>query len=155
MVFLYVPSYMGYQYTKNYETNELPAITQILSQVADPANTLVVSMDAYRYGFREAGYYSPEYLVVQHPEMELFSDTKVYAMQGRKTVIMDKIPIEKYSGFVTYPVPENSYTYKRIHEDMTRVFPDGAVSTLSINGYTLIQGPVSELDFLFPETAGE
>ena len=150
MVFLYVPSYMGYQDRKNYENNIL--LTQeALNKSIDPASTLVVALDVYRYGFREAGYYSPEYLVVQHPEMPLSSSIKVYAMHNRKTVILDKIPMEKYSRFVVFPTPR----HENVQEELWSMFPEGSVSKVSKNGYTFIEGPSSELKYLFPKTAAQ
>jgi hypothetical protein len=154
MIFIYVPSYVGYHNTKNYE-NDISQTKEVLKKMIDPANTLVVGMDAYRYGFREAGYYSPEYFVVLHPETTLFSDVSVYAMHNRKTVILDKIPKETYPRFVTYPIPEYKETYKKFYEDMIKVFPEGTVSMVSINGYIIIKGPSSELKYLFPKTGSE
>lgn len=147
MVFLYVPSYMGYQDRKNYE-NDISLTREALNESIDPANTLVVAMDVYRYGFREAGYYSPDYFVVQHPEMPLASGIKVYAMHNRKTVIMDKIPTDKYSRFVIFPTPRHEY----IQEEIWNMFPKGSVSRISKNGYTFIEGPSSSLNYLFPQT---
>lgn len=150
IIFIYAPLYTGYQYTKNYE-NELLLTRGILTQAVDPANTMVVAMDAYRYGFREAGYYSPSHLVVQYPEMVFSSGVKVFSMQGRKTVILDKIPMGKYSRFIIFPMPHNEH----VQEELWGMFPAGSVSKISKNGYTFIEGPRSELRYLFPHAAAQ
>jgi hypothetical protein len=152
VVFLYVPFYMGYQDTKKYE-NDILLARDALNQATEPyvENTLVVAVDAYRRGFREAGYYSPEYFVVQYPEMALLADIKVFAMHDRKTIILDKIPMEKYPRFVIFPTRHDEH----IQEVLWAMFPEGSVSKKSKNGYTFIEGPSSELKYLFPQTAAQ
>lgn len=150
IVYLYVPYYMGYHYTKDYE-NDLLLTREILTQTIDPANTLVVALDAYGHGFREAGYYCPDYLVVQHPEMAFSSGIKVFAMHDRKTVLLDKIPMDRYSSFVIFP----AFPYENVQEYIWKMFPEGSVSTISKNGYTFIEGSSSELKYLFPQTAAQ
>jgi hypothetical protein len=150
MVFIYAPLYIGYQDTNNYE-NDILLAQEALDKAIDPENTLVVAFDAHRYGFREAGYYSPDHLVVQYPEMAFSSGIKVFAMHDRKTVILDKIPMEKYSRFVIFPTPQHEH----VQEELWDMFPEGSVSKISKNGYTFIEGPSSELKYLFPQTAAE
>jgi hypothetical protein len=146
IVFLYVPSYMGYQNTKEYE-NDIVLTREILTQTVDPANTLVVATDSFRHGFREIGYYSPTHLVVQYPEVELSSGTRVFSMHARKTTLLSKLPIEKYTKFVIFVTP----AHEDIQEEFSEMFPEGSVSRVSINGYTFIEGPSSELKYLFPQ----
>lgn len=147
MVFIYAPIYIGYQDRKDYE-NDISLVKAGLDKTIEPENTLVVAFDAYRNGFREAGYYSPAQFVVQYPEMVFSSGIKVFAMHDRKTVLLSKIPVEKYSRFVIFPMPR----YKYLQEELWAMFPEGSVSRVTIDGVTLIQGATSDLKYLFPQT---
>lgn len=150
IVFIYVPFYMGYQKTKNYE-NDIALTSEALRKSVNPDNTLIIALDVVKYGFRQAGYYSPTHLVVQYPEMRLSSGIKVFAMRGRKTVLLDKLPTEKYSRFVIFPTPR----HKQAQDKISAMFPEGSISTISKNGYSFLEGRSSELKYLFPETAAQ
>jgi hypothetical protein len=152
MVFLYMPSYMGYLDTKNYE-NDILLRKAALNKIIDPENTLVVGMDAYRYGFREAGYYSPEYFVVQYPEMEFATGKKVFAMRNRKTILLEKIPVNNYPDFVILPIPEGKGGGD-YNEKIFSMFPEGNVSKKMIDGRIFIHGHSRELKHIFPNTGG-
>jgi hypothetical protein len=147
-VFLYIPSYMGYQNIKNYEEN-IKTTKKLLNKSIDPDNTLVIAMDAFRYGFREIGYYSPEYYVVQYPEMKFSDKNKVFAMRDRKTLLLSKLPLDKYSNFVMYTMPRD----RSIQEELWKRFPEGRISKGEVDGITFLEGPSSELKFLFPKTS--
>jgi hypothetical protein len=108
--------------------NDIDITREILTQTVEPANTLVVAMDSYRYCFREVGCHSPAYLMVRHPEMICSSSIKVYAMHDRWTVLLDNIPMEKYSRFVISPALQHWV----VEDYLWKMFPEGNVSMITI-----------------------
>ncbi len=143
-LFLYVPLYTSQAgVTRNVQ--ELPQIEQGIRAIAIPEKTLVVVFEAYFYGFRHLGYSLPEYLVLSYPEHR----AGVFAMQSRRTKILDKIPIGQYEQFVLY-FPEARDV--EIYHQYLPGFITGSVGTVSAGGYVFLTGPVSALVKIFPNT---
>ena len=151
-IFLYVPIYTSYRAITQYE-HELAIIPDTLRKIADPSDTVIVAMDAHWFGFRHAGYYLPEYLVLQYPEMKFAAGIQVFVMHSRNTQLLRTLPVGQYKRFVLFPFPgdfpgDQEYFKRRLDR-----FPKGTLTTMSAGGHEYVIGPAAYLDRLFPQTA--
>jgi hypothetical protein len=147
-VFLYAPLYTSYRAITQYE-HELATIQDTLRKIADPNDTVIVAMDAHWFGFRHAGYYLPEYLVLQYPEMKFAAGLQVFVMRSRDTQLLQTIPVSKYKRFVLFPYPDDQGYNKKLLDR----FPKGTLTTMSAGGHEYVTGPVAYLNRLFSQTA--
>ena len=91
MVFVCAPVYCSYGAVRRFESGTRN-IVEVLPQIASPRETLIVGFDSHFLGYRHAGYYLPDYLTVQFPEVQLASGTRVFAMQDRDTRLESGLP---------------------------------------------------------------
>jgi hypothetical protein len=148
--FLFAPLYTSYRYIYKFE-QDLASIQNGLRKIADPKNTVVVAMDAHWFGFRHAGYYLPEYVVFQYPEMQFSSGIQDFVMHDRDTNLFKTLPINQYSQFVIFPFPSSVD-----QEDINYIFgkfPKGLLFKESVGGYIYMRGRAADLGILFPSTA--
>jgi hypothetical protein len=150
-VFLYAPIYTSYQTITKYE-HELATVPDTLRKMADPSDTVIVAIDAHWFGFRHAGYYLPEYLVLQYPEMKFAAGIQVFAMRYRNTKLLQTLPISQYKRFILFPFPGNSPGDQEYINKLLDRFPKGTLTTMSAGGHKYVMGPVAYLDKLFPQT---
>ena len=149
---LNVPFYTSYRAITQYE-HELATIPDTLRKIADPSDTVIVAMDAHWFGFRHAGYYLPEYLVLQYPEMKFASGIQVFVMRSRGTQLLLALPVNQYKRFVLFPFPSDSPSEQEYIKKLLGRFPQGTLTTMSAGGHEYVTGPVVYLDRLFPKTA--
>lgn len=131
-IFLFAPFYTSYRSIYQFE-HELVSIQEGLRKIADPKDTVVVAMDAHWFGFRHAGYYLPEYVVLQYPEMQFSSGIQDFVMHDRDTNLFKTLPINQYSNFVIFPFP--SATDKAYINSVLGKFPKGLLFKESVGGY--------------------
>jgi hypothetical protein len=149
-IFVFSPTYTSYYSIYRFE-HELASIQKEIRQIVDPNDTAIVAMDAHWYGFRHAGYYLPEYLVMQYPEMQFSCGIQDFVMRDRNTNLLKVLPIRQYKNFVFFPYPSNvdqSYI-----KDLMDQFPKGLLFKESIGEHVYIRGRMADLDILFPSTA--
>jgi hypothetical protein len=151
-IFLDSPFYCSYRSVRRFET-QLGAICSALPQVAPAAGTLVIGFDSHFLGYRHAGYYLPNYAIVQYPEERLREGVRVFAMQGRDTRLLAALPASSYSRFVLFPLPDGSVSYRDYLEQVKRKVPGSGLQTIQLAGIDFIVGPISDLGYLFPTTA--
>jgi len=149
LLFLDSPLYCSYRQVRRFEA-ELRSIQATLPQVGPPGNTLIVSFDSHFLGFRHAGYYLPDYLNVEYPELKLAGGARVFAMQGRDTRLLRTLPLASYTRFVLFPLPGNANRYPEYLMKVEDTFPAHSLQTIRFNGQTFVTGPVSDLPYLFP-----
>jgi hypothetical protein len=149
LIFLDSPLYCSYRQVRQFEA-ELRSIQASLPQVGPPGNTLIVSFDSHFLGFRHAGYYLPSYLNVEYPEVKLSTCARVFAMQGRDTHLLEKLPAASYSRFVLFPLPGNADRYPEYLKKVEDKLPARSLQTIRLNGHTFVTGPMKDLPFLFP-----
>ena len=83
-MFLWMPAYCSYREVRRFEA-ELTNIVAALPRIASSRDTIIVGFDSHFLGYRHAGYYLPQYLTVQFPEVQLRPGIRVFAMQHRDT----------------------------------------------------------------------
>jgi hypothetical protein len=149
MVFVCAPVYCSYREVRRFEA-ELRSIIEVLPQIASPRETLIVGFDSHFLGYRHAGYYLPDYLTVQFPEVQLASGTRVFAMQDRDTRLLSGIPASPVREFVLFPLPLGASEYSDYMALVRKRFPAGKLRRVTRGGHEFVIGPVAELGALFP-----
>jgi hypothetical protein len=148
-VFLCAPVYCSYGEVRRFEA-ELRNIIEVLPQIASPRETLVVGFDSHFLGYRHAGYYLPDYLTVQFPEVQLASGTRVFAMQYRDTRLETGIPATPAGEFIMFPLPLGASEYSDYMALVRKRFPPGGLRTVMRGGHEFAVGRVADLGVLFP-----
>jgi hypothetical protein len=149
LIFLASPFYCSYRSVRRFEA-ELESIRTVLPQIASPHDTLIVSFDSHFLGFRHAGYYLPDYLTVEYPEIKLKEGTRIFAMHERDTHLIAELPVASYSRFVLFPLPGSGDSYREYLEKVRARLPRQGLQTIRLNGHDFVTGPISDLPLLFP-----
>jgi Protein O-mannosyl-transferase TMEM260-like len=148
-IFSRAPLYFSYrevQRTQHDLTNAVAAIREI----ARPEQTIIVGFDSHFLGYRHAGYYLPEYLTIQFPEVPLASATGVFVMQHRDTRLLSRLPVGSFRDFILFPLPSADSEYREYMQSVRARFPTGELRVIARNGLEFLTGPVSALGALFP-----
>jgi hypothetical protein len=151
LLFLASPFYCSYRQVRRFEA-ELERIRTALPEVASARDTIIVSFDSHFDGFRHAGYYLPRYLTMEYPEAKLKEGPRVFAMQGRDTQLLTKLPGAPYTRFVMFPLPSGD-SYEKYLQKVKAQLPAQSLHTVSADGREFITGPISALPLLFPDAA--
>jgi 4-amino-4-deoxy-L-arabinose transferase-like glycosyltransferase len=153
LVFLFAPVYCSYTAVRRFEA-ELQSLLRTIPQVASPVDTMIVGFDSHFFGYRHAGYYLPNWFVVQYPEVRLESGMRVFAMEHGDTRLRAILPLAGFRKFIFFPLPVDDSEYR---EYMTRVrarFPQGILQKAEAGGRDFTMGAVTDLTLLFPVAAG-
>jgi hypothetical protein len=148
-IFFRAPLYFSYREVQRSE-QELRAAVKAVRQIADPGETLIVGFDSHFLGYRHAGYYLPEYLTIQYPEVPLASATGVFAMLHQDTRLVSRVSIGSFRNFLLFPLPSSDSEYREYMQHVRARFPPGELHVTDWNGLELLTGPVSALQVLFP-----
>jgi len=151
VIFLFAPLYCSYGQVRRFES-ELRSIQAALPQIGSSSNTLIVSYDSHFLGFRHAGYYLPDYLNLEYPEINVRGSTRVFSMQGRDTRLLTQLPAS-YSQFVLFPLPAQGKVYQKYQQTILAKLPTKTLRTIRLNGHDFVTGPATDLPFLFPKLA--
>jgi hypothetical protein len=151
-IFVASPLYCSYMSVRRFE-GELRAVLNALPKVAPASSTLIVGFDSHFLGYRDPGYYLPDYLTLQCPEVKLREGTRVFAMQGGDTHLISELPSASYSQFVIFPLPNHGGEFKDYMKKVLSPFPSGHLRTVSEAGHDFVIGPISDLPLLFSSTA--
>jgi len=150
LVYLQSPFYFSYRSVRGFE-RRLDAVRSALPQMCIPSDTLVVAFDSHFLGYRHAGYYLPDYLVVQYPEVELNQGPRSFAMHGRETFLLEQLPLNKYRKFVLFPLPgkqaDESYLAM-----VKGLLPAQELETVRVGDQQFVVGSIALLPRLFPHT---
>ena len=149
LIFVCAPVYCSYGAVRRFEA-ELRNIIEVLPQIASPRETLIVGFDSHFLGYRHAGYYLPDYLTVQFPEVHLASGMRVFAMQHRDTWIERGLPATAVHDFVMFPLPLGDSEYSNYMALVRKRFPPDELRTVRRGGDAFAIGPVADLGVLFP-----
>ena len=152
MVFVRAPVYCSYGEVRRFET-ELESIIGVLPRIASPRDTMIVGFDSHFLGYRHAGYYLPDYLTVQFPEVPLAAGTRVFAMQDRNTRLESAIPAAPIRNFVIFPLPLGDREYRDYMALVRKRFPPGELRTVALGGHEFAIGAIADLRVLFPVSA--
>jgi len=150
-VFLFAPLYCSYSSVRRFEA-DLDSLRRALPEIASPTDTLIVGFDSHFLGYRHAGYYLPEYLTIQFPEVRLAAGMRVFAMQHRDTRVESCLSQARYERFVLFPLPPGDREYQAFWSNLRARFPQGALRIVSGGGREFSAGSTSSLSPLFPKT---
>ena len=152
MIFLRAPVYCSYGEVRRFES-ELESIIIALPQLASPRDAMIVGFDSHFLGYRHAGFYLPDYLTVEFPEVRLVSGTRVFAMQHRDTRLEERLPVAPGRSFILFPLPLGDSEYRDYIAGVRKRFAAGELRTVMRGGHEFIMGPVADLPALFPVSA--
>jgi len=150
-IFLRAPLYFSYREVQRSQW-ELIAIQASVRQIARPEETILVGFDSHFLGYRHAGYYLPEYLTIQFPEVPLESATGMFVMRHRNTSLVSRIPVGSFRDFILFPLPSSDTEYREYMQRVCARFPAGTLRVIALNGHEFLTGPISALRVLFPNT---
>jgi 4-amino-4-deoxy-L-arabinose transferase-like glycosyltransferase len=150
VIYLESPFYFSYRSVRRFE-KKLDAVRVALPQVGAADDTLVVAFDSHFLGYRHAGYYLPDYLVVQYPEVRLNQGPRSFAMHGRDTFLLEALPLSKYRRFVLFPLPGES-TDQSYLARIKGMLPEQELQTVRVGDQQFVVGPIDLLPRLFPHT---
>jgi hypothetical protein len=148
LIFLVSPFYCSYREIRRFEA-QLESITTALPRIASARDTLILSFDSHFDGFRHAGYYLPDYLTVEYPEVNLKEGTRIFSMHDRNTQFLTELPGAPYTRFVVFPLPQGD-SYQQYFQTVKDRLSGHSLQTLSVGGHEFITGPLSDLPLLFP-----
>lgn len=150
-IFLRAPLYFSYREVLRSE-QELATAVKAIRQIAAPQDTVIVGFDSHFLGYRHAGYYLPEYLTIQFPEVPLASTTGVFAMRYQDTRLVSRLSVGSFRNFLLFPLPSSDNEYRDYMQQVRARFPLYELHATVLNGDEFLTGPVSALPVLFPNT---
>jgi len=151
VMFLRVPLYFSYRQVQRSQ-QELTAALAAVHRSTNPEETVIVGFDSHFLGYRHAGYYLPEYLTLQFPEVPLASTMGVFAMRHKDTHLVSPLHVGSFREFVLFPLPSSDNEYREYMQRVRDRFPNGVLHTTTQDGLEILTGPVSALSVLFPNT---
>jgi len=151
LIFVRAPLYCSYRQVRQSQ-QQLAAVVASLQQISHPQQTLLIGFDAHFQGYRHAGFYLPEYLTIQFPEVPLGSATGVFAMQNRQTKLERQIAVSSFRDFILFPLPLSEKEYVDYIYRLRARFPPDKLRVITQNGIEFLGGPISGLPVLFPNT---
>lgn len=151
-IFLFAPLYCSYRSVLQFQA-ELRNIQTTLPRFGPPSSTLIVSFDSHFLGFRHAGYYLPQYHVLEYPEVNMGHGFVAFTMYHRDTHLVSRIP-GPYAQFVLYPLPAHGQQFKQYIAKILAKLPANDLKQVNLNGHNYITGPITDLHYLFPKLTG-
>ena len=152
LIFLCAPVYCSYREVRRFE-KELDGIRSALPQIASSKDTVIIGFDSHFLGYRHAGYYLPDYLTAQFPEVRLTEGTRVFTMQHRDTRLASALPVNSYVKFVLFPLPSEENEYREYVREIRGRFHPGDLHTVYAGGREFITGEMADLSRLIPVAA--
>src|SRR5258706_8310088 len=153
LVFLYSPVYCSYRSVRDVES-ELVSVRDELRRIAPPDDTLIVGFDSHFLGYRHAGYYFPEYLTIQFPELAYPDGKRVFGLKGRETQLLSSVPVDRFKRFILFPLPAGA-AYRVYEAEVRRRFPNKALTSVVAEGREYVSGPAADLPILIPNVTAE
>jgi hypothetical protein len=151
LIFVRAPLYCSY-WAIQQSRQHLAAVVASVQQISQPQQTLLIGFDSHFQGYRHAGFYLPDYLTIQFPEVPLGSATGVFAMQNRQTTLTNQVAVGSFRDFILFPLPPSEKEYADYMNRIRARFPAGELHVTTQNGIEFLRGPISSLSALFPNT---
>ena len=151
LIFVRVPLYCSYWQVRQSQ-KQLAVVVASIRQISQPRQTFLIGFDSHFQGYRHAGFYLPEYLTIQFPEVPLGSTTGVFAMQNRQTTLANQIAVGSFRDFILFPLPPSEREYADYMNRIRARFPAGELHVTTQNGIEFLSGPIRSLPALFPNT---
>lgn len=152
-IFLEAPLYCSYRQVRSFEA-DLQAVERALPKAGGPTNTLIVAFDSHFLGFRHAGYYFPEYRIVEYPEVRFPEGKQVFSMQNRDTQRIEHIGAGSFASIVLFPLPPDGGEYRQHSLELRAKFAR-ELKAVTIDGIEFMTAPVGDLPLLFPVTGAK
>jgi 4-amino-4-deoxy-L-arabinose transferase-like glycosyltransferase len=152
LIFIRAPVYCSYGEVQRFE-RELENIIKVLPQIASARDTMIVGFDSHFLGYRHAGYYLPDYVTVEFPEVQLTSGTRVFVMTHRDTRLEGRLPAAFGHNFIIFPLPVGDNEYSEYMAVVRKRFDPGELRMIVRGGQEFAIGPVADLQVLFPSAA--
>jgi hypothetical protein len=149
LTFLYAPVYCSWASVRHFEA-ELRSVLAAVPRIVSPADTLLVGFDSHFLGYRHAGYYLPDYVVAQYPEVRLVRGIRVFVMEHGDTLLADKLLVTGFKNFLLFPLPTDDVEYRDYIEKVRARFPKGALRTITADGHEFSIGAITDAALLFP-----
>jgi hypothetical protein len=149
-VFGFAPLYCTSRGVRDFE-RELISVKQAVSAV-DARKTLIMGFDSHFLGYRHAGYYLPEFVTVQYPEVAYPDGMRVFVMHGRDTAVVRNFSVDQFERFILFPLPEGA-EYSAYTAKIRARLPKNAVRQVAMGNRLVLAGSSSVLSLLFPSTA--
>jgi hypothetical protein len=149
-IFLAAPFYCSYRSVRRFE-GELDAVRGALPQLGPANEILVIGFDSHALGYRHAGYYLPDYFVVEYPAVKLQEGMRIFAMHGRNTRLLTRLPAANFSKFIFFPLSEDDAANHRYIQTIESQVDGKNLQTVRLGGVRFITGPIGDLPLLFPE----
>jgi len=149
--FVFAPVYCSHRSVREFE-RDVTAIAGDFRSSVNPHDTLIVGFDSHFLGYRHAGYYLPDFLTVQYPEVSYQDGKWVFLMQDRNTAVSQHFSSAGYERFVFFPLPDGDQ-YARYLAEVRARLPEGSITSISVGSRTMLTGKVALLPLLFPSTA--
>ena len=150
-VFAFAPLYCTSRGVRDFERN-LSTVTKDFREHLNPADTLIIGFDSHFLGYRHAGYYLPDFVIVQYPEVAYPDGKRVFWMHGRNTRVVSAFSADGFARFALFPLPEGDQ-YAEYLKGVQGKLPGGALVTALIGNKRVLTGPASAIPLLFPSTA--
>jgi hypothetical protein len=150
-VFAFAPLYCTHRGIRQFEA-DMAAIQQDFQTLANPQKTLLIGFDSHFLGYRHAGYYLPQFVTVQYPEVGYADGQRVFLMYGRDTVLARELATDSFDRFILFPLPQDD-GYARYLKTVLARLPAGAIQTATLGGRTVLTGPIGTIPLLFSTTA--
>ena len=150
-LFGFAPLYCTRRSVGEFE-REMMAIEQDFRTIQNPAKTLIIGFDSHFLGYRHAGYYLPDFVTVQYPEVGYSNGRRVFLMNHRNTSVVREFSIDSFERFVLFPLPEDA-EYATYLKSVLAKLPNGALETVTVGSRKLLTGPIEVIPLFFPTTA--
>jgi hypothetical protein len=150
VVFIQAPLYCSYASVRRFET-ELKSVIAALPRIASPRDTMIVGFDSHFLGYRHAGYYLPDYLTVQFPEVRFSAGVRAFAMSHRDTMLEKDLSAFRVRNFIIFPLPGGDDAYRKYTALVRRRFPSGDLRTTALGGHDFSVGAIKDIGILFPD----
>ncbi len=148
-VYLGSPFYCSYRSVRQFE-GELSDVVQATRRIGTPADTVIIGFDSHFLGYRHAGYYLPEYLTLQYPQVNLLEGTRIFTMHDQDTRLAEGLSAGRWKRFVLFPLPADDAANAAYLSTVEKLLPADSLRTLRIGNHDYVTGPIGDLPLLFP-----
>lgn len=148
---LELPPYCSYRSVRQFEA-ELQSVRAVLPEFCRVDDTVVVGFDAHFLGYRHAGYYLPDYLTVEYPEVNLNEGARLFVMHHQDSQLFQELPLtSSYRRLVLFPLPNGDRDDMAYFAKVKRLLPDQELQVIRVGDKELVIGSTALLPLLFPK----
>ena len=159
-LFLFGPMYFSWSQIKLVE-NYLSYMTQDVKKTFSNRDTVLIGFDTVLYGFRQVGYYLPDFKTLEYPEVTTHDGIKVFSMHHQQTTLLNNSfdHAIKHVLIVCPLICESDATNSKkinyevhIQSDLAKKLPKYSLKLLKKEGGEYLLMEPKYLPVLFPNT---